>query len=515
MATYYYDSTALGTGDGGSWVNARTSLQTMSGGSGTVAAGDTLLVADTHAENAGAAAITITAPGTPAAPNYILCVNKGTGLLSTGASVTNTGNFAINLNGCFYCYAVNFNAGSGSSSSGTIQLAQGATGFWQKYEQCTFTLVQTGNPAVNVGRQPSAGSGNLMEWINCRVSFAAVGQTIQVNSGDFVWRNDATMAAAITGAAVPTNLFTTSTGGGNILCEGLDLSAMAAGKNLIASGVMAYKFYFNNCRLAANLGAVQTTPTSLCMAAYVNASGSAATTYRQEAWNYLGNQTTDTVVARTGGASDGTTLFSWRLTTTANVVWAKPYNSLLVSQWNTTTGSAATFVMRGIINAATILNNDEVWLNVQYLGNASYPLANVVNTSKANILATGAAVTADTSAWDTGAPARVNGETVAVGAIRRLGTGSNPGRVFFCTAITTGVLATPEPGGYASAVDGGSVTDGGATFRAGWRFVLSYTTAGTTASPHPALVGPVYAWISFARASMAANCWIDPQITPS
>ena len=70
-----------------------------------------------------ASAITATFPGTSASPNFIYCVDHtiaspGTSDLKTGVagggSVTTTGNSAITINGCFYCYGVYFSAGDGS-----------------------------------------------------------------------------------------------------------------------------------------------------------------------------------------------------------------------------------------------------------------------------------------------------------------------------------------------------------------------------------------------------------------
>jgi hypothetical protein len=65
--------------------------------------------------------------------------------------------------------------------------------------------------------------------------------------------------------------------------------------------------------------------------------------------------------------------------------------------------------------------------------------------------------------------ARQNSHTYSVGNFIKLA--SNPGRIFICT--TAGTSASSEPGGYASAVDGGTVTDGTAQFRACWRLKAS------------------------------------------
>jgi len=51
--------------------------------------------------------------------------------------------------------------------------------------------------------------------------------------------------------------------------------------------------------------------------------------YRVEKYVYEGTQTTETVVIRTGGASDGITGISWKIVTTANSKWTLPFNAIL------------------------------------------------------------------------------------------------------------------------------------------------------------------------------------------
>ena len=75
---------------------------------------------------------------------------------------------------------------------------------------------------------------------------------------------------------------------------------------------------------------------------------------------------------------------------------------------------------------------------------------------------------------------------------------SNPGRIFFVTA-QTGASASSEPAGFASAVDGGSVTDGGVTWRAAMRFKMAVTLS----SPQPQMAGLMAAYPKVAKASAA------------
>lgn len=207
-----------------------------------------------------------------------------------------------------------------------------------------------------------------------------------------------------------------------------------------------------------------------------------------------------TAITRTGGATDGTTPVSWAVTMTANVEWWHPFECFPIAEWNGRTATNLTATVHGIINSATLPNNDEVWLEVDYFGSASSPQASVVTGTKSNILASGTAQAADASAWDGAATARANTTAYTLGQVIKLA--SNPGCIFFCTSA--GTSAGTEPAGYVSAVDGGSVTDGGATFRAGVRF--SMTT--TLSAPQPAMAGALRGIVKIAKAS--ATVYIDP-----
>jgi hypothetical protein len=209
---------------------------------------------------------------------------------------------------------------------------------------------------------------------------------------------------------------------------------------------------------------------------------------------------------RTGGAIDGATQVSHQIAPTVNAnIRTYPYNAIPLAIWNTITGGSRGATVYGIVNDSRVPNNDEVWFDVEYLGSSSNPKGSRASGFKMNLLATGSPLTADISAWDSGVTARVNSTAYVVGNTIKLV--SNPGRVFFCT--TAGTSASSEPSGYASAVDGGSVTDGTATFRAGCRFSQTISLN----SPYVGQPGYLYAYPKFGRPSM--TYYIDPLIALS
>jgi hypothetical protein len=238
---------------------------------------------------------------------------------------------------------------------------------------------------------------------------------------------------------------------------------------------------------------------------YISRCDNSATNYKFTYSDPIGRIDADAVVVRTGGALDGAQNFSWKFVTTANA--SAGYDALTaptVGIWNPTTVANVTVTLRGIVNAAAVPTDHEMWMEVDYHGSSGNPQSTRATTRFADYLAAPINLTADsTSAWDSNASARLNSHTYSVGDVIKLA--SNPNRIFFCTA-TTGNTASSDPGGYSSAVDGGSVTDGLATFRAGCRFSMAVTLS----SPQPQIAGNLYATVKAAKPS--TTTYVDPQI---
>jgi hypothetical protein len=90
---------------------------------------------------------------------------------------------------------------------------------------------------------------------------------------------------------------------------------------------------------------------------------------------------------------------SRKIVTTANTQWLRPYQAQPLAAWNATTGSSKTVTVYGTINSASLPNNDDIWLEVSGLTNASFPVGSVATTTKSNVLATAAAAASDSSTW--------------------------------------------------------------------------------------------------------------------
>ncbi len=505
MATWFYRSAATGSGAGTSWVNARTTLATMT----TVAAGDTIWVADDHAETLGTA-LTIPFPGTPLNPVVVICADHLvaaplTGDWKTTATVSNTtvaGGTVITVDGSAYIYGITFQATGATANQTSIQIASGID--FQKYDSCALKITSNSIPSrIFIGSATGIGNTSRCEWTNTTVSFANAAQQIAINSGRFTWKK--TPVAAVAGVAV-TTLFS-PIGYADVRIEkGVDLSAVTGA--LLPGGLTTgmQRFVFDGCKIGSGVVITAVPITSGGLDVWLNRCDDTTEAYRTEHYTFEGTEIVDPIEVRAGGASDGVTPIAHRILVasgSASRFW-RPYDSIPIASWNSVTGTPVTLNIAAIVNSATLPLNDQIWLEATFLGSGSSTLLSTVSGTKANLSATGTAHAADsTSAWDSpGINARAN-STAYVGG-NRVRVASNPGRLF--NVITSGTTAASEPAGYATAVDGGSVTDGTAVMRANVRFTLSVTCTS------PGRVGVITATVKAAAGGFTYT--YDPKFNP-
>jgi hypothetical protein len=403
MAAYYVYSGAGGAGTGADWANAYTTLKAAVEAGGT-AAGDTFYVADDHAETQ-ASALTFTTKGTAAAPDRILCVLRSGGSvppvsadLRTTATISTTGANSLTANGIFYCEGIIFQSGSGAVASSLFLGASGAT--WQRYKNCKFRLVNTASGQITPGTLNVA---NLIEWDNCQVKFGAAAHSIKLQYLRFIWRNSSSAVDAT--GTLPTSLFTGSSASpAQCYLEGVDLSALTS-KNLTAGTGIATRTVLKDCKKPTGLTAISGATGLGHNEVIITRSANGAVYYDAEKYNYLGSQVADATYARTGGATDGTTPISWKFVTVADCDnWFQPFESLPMAVWNDTVAGNITVTLYCLITSGSIPNDDEIWVDIEYLGSAASPLGSFATSTKADVLAASAATNnvTDASTWSGG-----------------------------------------------------------------------------------------------------------------
>jgi hypothetical protein len=403
MASYYVYSGAAGSNNGSSWANAFTTLATAFV---TEVAGDTLYVAHDH--NEATSNPSLTSSGTITSPTKVICVDRAGSVppvsadRRTTAQVSSTTNTNLSMEGCTHYDGIIFTAGAGSTSSANLILL-GTDNTWLRFDNCSLRLGITGasGSKILLGGASGNGGGTLVELNNTTLSFASTASTTGVSFvGKMKWRNT---TSALIGAQVPTNLFTFTTGqrGGAIECIGVDLSAMGSGKNIcnIASASQGATARFMDCKLDAAV-TKSTTPTGhgAIVIDFVR-TGATGVNYTFHHQDITGTLTEETTIVRTGGATDGTTPIAWKVVTTTSCNYSTPFECPLIAIWNDTTGSSKTATVEGVWGGGAVPNDDDIWLDVEYLGSSSSPQGSFVNDGKANLLATAAGQTSSSETW--------------------------------------------------------------------------------------------------------------------
>lgn len=366
-------------------------------------AGNTIYVGDNHAESQ-ATAIAIAPSGTATTMGKILCHNHSGSYppsdLMTGAAISTTAAVAITLNpssGSFYIYGLTFIVGVGASTLASLALS--SSNAWLYYDSCSFQIASTGATSVI-----QVGSSNACTVIfnNTTVKFANVGQYVDMYFANFTWQN--TGQVLVSGSSIPTYLISTDTNGkfSTITLEAVDLNQITGTIFGNAAAIEMGSWLIKDCKL--NSGVTITSAIGFPgQQVQTIRADSGATAYKSARYTFDGTETTETSITRVGGAVDPTgQAQSRKIVTSANVQWLRPFQAEPYAIWNATTGAIVTVTIYGTINVGAVPNNDDLWLEVEYLGSSATPLGSIVTTTKASLLAANAAISADGSSWNGG-----------------------------------------------------------------------------------------------------------------
>ena len=398
MTAYYVRSGATGGGTGADWTNAYITLATAIT---SKAAGDVFYVSEDHAETS-ATAITLNFPGTAANPNFIYTVNHAGSVppvaadlvSSVSSSITSSGSDNITINGSAYVWGVQFKVGSSGGQTLTVGLNASSITSIMTFKKCKFWLSGNTSGSVVIFGHAATNIGTSFTLDDTSFKFANAGQSIAPKMGRFIWINTAIPFDA-TGVMPTTMLVSASDSAATVEIRGVDLSAVGT---IVGAFDTASRILISDCKVGT--GTLVTTPTDKgrALVDFVRCDN-AGTNYKIVRTDYSGTLTVETTIVRTGGASDGTTAISWKVVTTANSLFTQPFECPPIVIWNDVTGSAKNAAIECIWGGGAVPNNDEIWIDLEYLGSSTAPTASFVGDGKANPLAVAAAQTSSAASW--------------------------------------------------------------------------------------------------------------------
>ena len=453
------------------WTAAAATIGTINSAA-SIGELDTIYVDSTHSETS-ASAVTIPFVGKIISVDAAGSVPPAKADYLRGATVTvQSGGSNITINAA-KVLGLNFIAGSATSTAVSINF--GANGYYTHLLDCFLHLNNTGSSMIN----GTSTLGGVVEFdCNTKVRFGGnAAQRINFTTMSFIWRNsDASDTVQCPSGSWPTYLMFASSGYGSTVskCIGLDLSAF--GGTSYCSADSGHLMSFESCILVK----------SKCTISFSGTMGPGVPTVWYLNNTYVGEDrvydllsvgrtiqyTYAATASRANGALNAVSTYSIcaRLSSTnSNGGYA---DFPLVRKYNKDLGAGKVATLHGITFYGTLPKISEVNLDFFYNVNADTSfLADI--KEPADSIDDGTLVSSDTSDWSATAPLRQNLTAYAQGDCIKIA--SNPGKLFCKTNTGSSTTAGSEPGGFATAVYGDTVSDGTCTWRCGTPFKLEAT----------------------------------------
>jgi hypothetical protein len=356
----------------GTWENASCFLQYITEHA-SPAAGDFIYVDDGHDETLSNI-LTLSGSNGPE-PLKVVCVNKANDLLSTGAKVGAHGVSwadALIFQKTGYMYGITINArGLGIN----IRPIQGYVSSWMFEGASNNTILFTGtfavifDPKIYVSNYYIQGGPAKLVMRNGSVSFGANGAF--ANQSVLILEN-------IKLNNEVNNLFLEEKYSHTIVRD-CDLSGLCTGatnRYLISSSgdnegyLWAPVYLFERCKLPSGAGFGIHSGTlnvrSAAGAIKLHHCSKDNKIYDFEEHYYYGFIKDETTIVKTDGASDGTTPISILMTSNGNTGY--PLNCLIspdIHGW-ASLATTQSFTIEGICDSETNLQNDEIWMELEY-----------------------------------------------------------------------------------------------------------------------------------------------------
>jgi len=423
---------------------------TWAGAIGVMSAGDTLNVDSANSEPY-AAHKTLSFPGTIASPCIIISINWTTEAYeqATTSQLYTTGSYHLYLNSTsmMYVYGIHMTIGvrfypnntannsikyhdcifdwpAGQSYPSVYALGGSSNTLFKK---CTFPL-----PCTSVAGTVWFGATSMY-----RINISFIGCTFTIT--------DATLPAGFT----IFNLDNIGNNANSLNLRGCDFSGVAADYLIkhdeSATSQNINTVYIENARLHADTTVFSNTPIKTFQPDLVHAQNvdSANTVSRIDLHEHEGEVTVDTSIYRTGGYAPASSAQSWLMESNANAVEFRAPLRIKLADLVADTSSAATFTVHIVFDSATDLQDDEIWIEVEYPDDTTAAF-HFEDDRAADILATPANQASSSESWTgTGGFSNENKQQCAVTTTN---TGKEgPTTVYICLAKpSTDVYVCPK-----------------------------------------------------------------------
>lgn len=405
MANIYVRSTTgSDENSGAGWSAAKA---TLAGAVSIAAPGDTIFLSQSHAEYFGATGYTFISPGTVGSPIRIVGVSdtaEPPTTLAVTKPILNATTGSIIFKGSVELENIDVSVGSGASvNSLGLSIFDSTTGVGvARHSRLKLSHLAGGRP---IAFGVSLGRGSLGIFNECEFSLggtAGMLQALNFTKGRYEF-NDCWLSAGMNKPLYLLSVGSDQYGPVDVLFSGFDCSTMPSDFALLRSGLNINMFIiFRNSKFPASwtesIFHTSDVPTGSVVEFHNCTAGSALIKYlRQDNAGVIRNHDTH---VRTGGSNDGAN-YSLRYNTNAN---ASNVNALigpeLPAPYISTVGVPVTATLEVLIDSATALTDDDVWIEGVYLANAGDTLAKVASGRKP-ILAAATTLPTSTATWDT------------------------------------------------------------------------------------------------------------------
>lgn len=371
--------------DGLSWATAKATLVNCLTGD---SAGDVIYVAQDHVESLATTFNLNGSATTAALPGRTICVDR-TGSPNPPTALADTAEFRLTgvatmtvvVNSS--AIGLRFRAGYGVTGASYMIISNG--NYSQEFINCQFRLESSAAAYIQIVSSTSD-TRSFNRFINCWFGFTG-------NTGHYLFISNNTALFSGGGILSSAGSITTLIGNlGNVnevVFDGFDMTNLSSSANLVApSSSSIGRIIFNRCKLPASWSGALI---SSAISTYANQSiemyncDNANTNYRLWIEKGPGTIRSETTLVRSGGASDGTTPISWKMTGNSNTA-PRTMGALSappIQVWVDGSGASRTLTIELLHDSvgsgtASRLRSNEIFMEVLYLGTSGYPLASYV-----------------------------------------------------------------------------------------------------------------------------------------